>query len=268
MQPAQYGSTVLGDILGQAGDSPQDVQPRLGGKRKRDSGADAATADATEPPLWRSGHTLEVRCAAAHAALTSLSPRIVSLLAALEEDGGEAIEDLSDLDTAAAILHGALREPNTNALWNAVAVLGPDAVRSLLTSTASTEAGGGGWTADGTRRRTTGGVFFSHLKGVATKEQYKLIFLAKTRAHQGRVKARRRVDGSGAGVHDDSRMHVDRPTTAVGASLPVPVGGAGGSGSGGCDEGRLQSSGSHPAAPVSAPLPQSQGLPQTLAGGR
>ena len=57
------------------------------------------------------------------------------------------------------------------------------------------ELAGGELTADGTRRRTAGGVFFSLLKAVASKAQMKEIFRDREKAHTKKVNERRRIAG-------------------------------------------------------------------------
>jgi hypothetical protein len=65
-----------------------------------------------------------------------------------------------------------LQEPNLPLLRWVWKTLGPDTCLTLLTETLQTEAQGGLMTADGSRRRTPGGVFFFLLKPKLTPKQW------------------------------------------------------------------------------------------------
>jgi hypothetical protein len=90
----------------------------------------------------------------------------------------------------------ALREDeSTSSVGETVRVIGARAAAELFAACVEKELAGGELTADGTRRRTAGGVFFSLLKAVASKAQMKEIFRDREKAHTKKVNERRRIAG-------------------------------------------------------------------------
>ena len=81
----------------------------------------------------------------------------------------------------------------------AVEVLGGEACEQLLVATVAVERGGGLRTADGSRQRSPGGVFYHLMKDVASKAQMAGIFEERERAHKKATHAKRRAAGHGAG---------------------------------------------------------------------
>ena len=70
-----------------------------------------------------------------------------------------------------------------NTLWRSVKVLGVDRARELLERTLAIEAEGGMLTADGSKRRTSGGVFLALVKDAVNAKDRAYIFLAPKRTH-------------------------------------------------------------------------------------
>ena len=69
-----------------------------------------------------------------------------------------------------------LQEPNRPLLTQVLRVLGTDRCRALLADTLTCEANGGMLTRDGTRQRTSGGVFFQLVRERATPQERRRLF--------------------------------------------------------------------------------------------
>lgn len=92
---------------------------------------------------------------------------------------------VSNKDAVVAMISSSLQEPNTAALGLAIDVLPDHQIDALLLldQTLAVERSGGMTTADGSRRRTPGGVFFALLRDCISKEDYKLVLEPQTKAH-------------------------------------------------------------------------------------
>ena len=103
-----------------------------------------------------------------------------------------------DADALLAVLGAVLDdEPNTTSLQLAIAALGGgNGARALLREVAGVEAAGGLPVADGSRRRSPGGVFFTLLRDRVDGEAYKAVFAHKARAHNAGRNQRRRSDAA------------------------------------------------------------------------
>jgi PHAX RNA-binding domain len=73
-----------------------------------------------------------------------------------------------------------LQEPKVSLLRQVLRTLGPDRCAAILADTLSCEASGGMLTKDGTRRRTSGGVFFQLVKERATRQERQRLFYRPT----------------------------------------------------------------------------------------
>lgn len=113
--------------------------------------------------------------------------------------GAAAAPSPSSSSTAAAAvveqLSAALGERNLAALGLAVAELPGGAAQalSLVEDVMAVETAGGMTTADGSRRRTPGGVFFALLRDLISREAYKRVLAPQTAAHNAARNARKRA---------------------------------------------------------------------------
>jgi len=81
-------------------------------------------------------------------------------------------------------LADALEEPNRPLLQQVLRMLGSDRTTALLAETLQCEANGGMLTADGTRRRTPGGVFFQLVRQQASPKERQRLFPRPTLPHR------------------------------------------------------------------------------------
>ena len=109
--------------------------------------------------------------------------------------GEEALSRVRDITSElelCRLLSSSLRERETGSLQKSIKVLGMEACQELLVATIHQENEGGLLRTDG-RRRTPGGTFFELLRQVASKAQYREIFLEKTRAKNSTRNAKKRL---------------------------------------------------------------------------
>ena len=135
-------------------------------------------------------------CAPAAAAAAAVLPSPSPAAAASPATASPAACATSPADAAACVaeLSAALDEPNVAALALAVAELprGAAQARDLLDTALAVEAGGGLRTADGSRRRSPGGVFFALLRDVLPADAFKRVLKPQAAAHNA-ARARRRM---------------------------------------------------------------------------
>lgn len=105
----------------------------------------------------------------------------------------EAVENSSRVTSLICRALG--EDEDTSSVGETVRVIGAHAAAELFAACVEKESAGGELTADGARRRTPGGVFFSLLKAVASKAQMKEIFRDREKAHTKKVNERRRIAG-------------------------------------------------------------------------
>ncbi len=113
--------------------------------------------------------------------------------------------DVVTIDTLAEVL----QEPNRPLLTKVLRLWGHDRCRALLEHTLQCEANGGMLTRDGTRRRTSGGVFFQFVKEHATPQERQRLFPRPAPQHQ---RAMRRAPAQGqppASTWEEVRVLVD-----------------------------------------------------------
>jgi hypothetical protein len=126
----------------------------------------------------------------ASAALGLLAPESALAVAPTLRDNPRAL---------AALIAATLREADVAQVLRAVEVLGAEAAEQLLVATVAVEEGGGLRTADGSRKRSAGGVFYHLMKDVASKAQMGDIFRERELAHRRATHAKARAAGGGFG---------------------------------------------------------------------
>ena len=100
---------------------------------------------------------------------------------------------IEDPALLATLITTTLREAQDTMVANSIRILGVVACRELLVAAVETEADGGLMTADGSRRRSPGGVFFELMKQVASAAQYKEIFAPRVKEKNTRQNKQRRL---------------------------------------------------------------------------
>lgn len=97
----------------------------------------------------------------------------------------------ADASRSARELAQALDEPKVRLLARAIDALGESTCRAYAEEAAATQRNGGELTANGERKRTTGGIFWSIVRARVDKETYDEIFAEERERQKERVKARR-----------------------------------------------------------------------------
>lgn len=120
----------------------------------------------------------------------------------------------SDLSRLARELAQALDEPKVRLLARAIDALGESTCRAYAEEAAATQENGGEWTANGERKRTTGGIFWSIIRTRTSKETYDDIFAEERERQKERVKARRARRRVADGKENVPPAGNDKPTMA------------------------------------------------------
>ena len=154
-------------------------------------GAGGAGAAAAHPD--RSGGGSTAGSAAAPARHPRYHPDTARLGCFNPDTALASARGITDGALLATLIASTLRESQTAMVENSVKTLGVVACRELLVATVETEADGGLMTADGSRRRSPGGVFFELMKQVASAAQYKEIFAQRVKEKNTRQNKMRRL---------------------------------------------------------------------------
>lgn len=106
----------------------------------------------------------------------------------------EEVEDINRVISSTIAV--ALQEPNADQLYRCVTRIGADLCKTVFDLTMQIERNGGVLTADGTRRRTSGGIFFTclrelYLNDIISKEDYNYIRAAENEKRIAKANERR-----------------------------------------------------------------------------
>ena len=108
-----------------------------------------------------------------------------------------------------------LNEPKHNLMARVLEQTGKIFILDLMAQVEAVEDKGGQFVADGTRRRTRGGVFLNLLKAQVTKEQWDKIFEEEKEAQKRRKAMKRRLRYNGEAAREGEKT----PTQAS----PLPL---------------------------------------------
>ncbi|GIX64002.1 ankyrin-repeat protein, putative [Babesia caballi] len=106
-------------------------------------------------------------------------------------------EDADDINRVlASTIAVALQEQNADQIYRCVTRIGPDLCKTVFDLTMQIERNGGVLTADGSRRRTSGGIFFTclrelYLNDIISKDDYNYIRAAENEKRIAKAKERR-----------------------------------------------------------------------------
>ena len=167
--------------------------------------APVATAASTDPAPAVTAPAIPASASPAAPITGSKRGRDAVLPIAIPLPSKDSIPPAATFADAAALavyIGGVLSETNLDSISLTSDTIGVPATLTLLGDTLDTEAAGGQMTADGLRRRTPGGVFFSLLKSRVSDDTYKGIFVASSkRASRAKAAARReKQDAARAGA--------------------------------------------------------------------
>ena len=158
-----------------------------------DAGAGGGSAGCGNDDLFLDygGDETELCAPTAVAAATASSPAVSSSPATASP--ATSAPSPADVAACVAALSSGLDEPNVAGLALAVAELpgGVAQARDLFETALGVEASGGLLTADGTRRRSPGGVFFALLRDVLPADAFKRVLKPQASAHNA-ARARRK----------------------------------------------------------------------------
>ncbi|GFE55842.1 ankyrin repeat-containing protein, putative [Babesia ovis] len=106
-------------------------------------------------------------------------------------------EDADDINRVlASTIAVALQEPNADQIYRCISRIGPELSKTVFDLTMQIERNGGVLTADGSRRRTSGGIFFTclrelYLNDIISKDDYNYIRAAENEKRIAKAKERR-----------------------------------------------------------------------------
>ncbi|ORM41091.1 26S proteasome non-ATPase regulatory subunit 10 [Babesia sp. Xinjiang] len=106
-------------------------------------------------------------------------------------------EDVDDINRVlASTIAVALQEPNADQIYRCVTRIGPELSKTVFDLTMQIERNGGVLTADGSRKRTSGGIFFTclrelYLNDIISKDDYNYIRAAENEKRIAKAKERR-----------------------------------------------------------------------------
>jgi len=120
----------------------------------------------------------------------------------------------SDVSRLARELAQALDEPKVRLIARAIDALGETTCRAYAEEAVALQENGGEWTANGERKRTTGGIFWSILRARTAKDTFDDIFAEERERQKERVKARRARRRDADGKENVPPAGYDKPTMA------------------------------------------------------
>jgi len=178
--------TSTGILLADAADRPQvsDLRDTINRKRVRGSEPDGKRTDQDECAPESAASNKASRTSRAQTALRELHALVDLPL------------DSQLARSAAQLACDVLSEPKLSQMLSAVNAVGLAAIAQLCGSVVEIERAGGTTTADGSRKRTPGGVFFSTLAQQLTPQQKKAVFGQEEARKREAKRARARAQQS------------------------------------------------------------------------